>query len=100
VVDVVDVKNTIRARREEILAIARRHGVTELRVFGSAARGEATAASDIDFLVEVGTRRTPFFPGGLIADLESLLGCRVDVTTPDALYGPLRDRILREAVTL
>ena len=87
-------------KRQTILAIAAKHGVTSIRVFGSFARGEAGEDSDLDLLIERGPRRTPFFPGGLVADLEELLGRRVDVTTESALHPLLRNRILREAVPL
>lgn len=90
----------VLTRRAEILALARRHGASNVRLFGSMARGEATAASDIDLLVEVGPGRTPFFPGGLVADLQDLLQRRVHVVTERALHHALRDRVLAEAVAL
>jgi len=68
------IKDLLKTRREEILKISAKHGAFNVRVFGSAARGEAGEGSDIDLLVEVGANRTPFFPGGLLADLEDLLG--------------------------
>jgi predicted nucleotidyltransferase len=48
--------------RDRILAIARRHGVTSVRVFGSFARGETTPNSDLDLLIEAGSQTTPFSP--------------------------------------
>jgi predicted nucleotidyltransferase len=87
-------------KREAILAVAARHGVTSIRVFGSFARGEAREQSDIDLLIEAGPRRTPFFPGGLLADLEGVIGRRVDVVEEKGLHKRLRDRILSEAVPL
>ena len=90
----------IDAKREEILRIAARHGVTHVSVFGSAARGEVRPGSDIDFLVEVSGPTSTWFPGGLVADLEQLLGRPVDVVEPEALREPLRENILREAVPL
>jgi uncharacterized protein len=86
--------------REAILAAAARHGVTRVRVFGSFARGEAQPTSDLDLLIERGPRRTPFFPGGLVADLEDLVGRRVDVVTERSLPMQIRDRVLQEAVPL
>lgn len=88
------------AKREAILEIARRHGVTSVRVFGSFARGEARADSDLDLLVEAGPRTSAFFPGGLIADLEAALGRRVDVVEPGGIHHLLKETILREAVAL
>ena len=90
----------VSRKRQAILRIAAQHGVQRIRVFGSVARDDAGAQSDVDFLVEVGPRHSPFFPGGLVADLEALLGCRVDVVEPEGLYAPLRDTVLHEAVPL
>lgn len=90
----------VRARRDEILSVARRHGVTRVRVFGSMARGDAGPASDLDLLVDVGPVTSPWFPGGLVTELENLLGCRVQVVTERGLDQLLRDRVLKEAVSL
>ena len=86
-------------KREEILRIAAKHGVTSIRVFGSVARGEAGPESDVDFLIEAGPETPPWFPGGLIADLQDLLGRRVDVLMPDALRPFLKSTVLDEAVS-
>lgn len=90
----------VNSRRDDILRLARHHGVTRVRVFGSMARGDAGATSDVDFLVDVGPNPSPWFPGGLVADLEELLGRRVQVVTERGLDDLLRDRVLREAVEL
>lgn len=87
----------IRSRRDEILRIAARHGATSIQVFGSVARGEETDESDVDFLVEAEGRTTPWFPGGLINDLQAMLGRRVEVVTRRGLHPRLRDRVLQEA---
>jgi uncharacterized protein len=87
-------------KREEILRIAAKHGVTSIRVFGSVARGDAGPESDVDFLVEIGDWVSPWFPVRLIRDLEELLGRRVDVATPKGLHWYIRDRVLAEAVGL
>jgi len=84
------------ARQDEILAVASRHGVARVRVFGSVAGGDATPQSDVDLLIEVRGPTPPWFPGGLVADLEALLGRRVAVVEADAL----RDAVLQEAVPL
>lgn len=94
------VAEVVSGKREAILRIAAKHGVQRIQVFGSVARGDAGPKSDVDFLVEVGQHHSPFFPGGLVADLEALLGRRVDVVEPDGLYAPLRDAVLKEAVPL
>ena len=87
-------------RREEIQRVVAYHGAYNVRVFGSFARGEAGPQSDLDLLISVGPKTTPWFPGGLVADLEQLLGRRVDIITDDALSPLIRDRVLREAVPL
>ena len=86
--------------RRRIREIARRHGVSNVRVFGSVARGDAAPDSDIDFLIEVTGPTTPWFPGGLVAELEELLGRRVDVVEANAVREDLRERILQEAEPL
>jgi predicted nucleotidyltransferase len=86
--------------RERIVEIARRHGVTSVKVFGSFVRGEARPDSDLDLLIEAGPYTSPFFPGGLIADLEEALGRRVDVVEAQGLHRLMRDRIQAEAIPL
>jgi len=90
----------LRQRRNEILKLASQHGARNVRVFGSAARGEADGDSDIDFLVELEPDRTLFDLGALLMDLQDLLGRKVDVVTDDSIYWLLRRRILKEAVSL
>ena len=87
----------LRERREDILDRAHRHGARNVRLFGSVVRGEADEDSDIDFLVDAGEKTSPWFPAGLVDELETLLGRRVDVVTEDSLHWLLRRRILREA---
>jgi predicted nucleotidyltransferase len=94
------VVNLVTTKREQILRLARRHGVTGVRVFGSMARGDAGPQSDVDLLVEVGPEPSPWFPGGLVAELEELLGRRVQVVTERGLDELLRERVLEEAVPL
>ena len=86
--------------RDEIISIAARHGARNVRIFGSFARGDARPDSDVDLLIDAGPQTSPWFPGGLVADLEDLLGRRVDVVEPAALHHLLRDRVLAEAVPL
>jgi predicted nucleotidyltransferase len=88
---------SLRARRDDILRIAIRHGAHNVRVFGSVARGEATEDSDVDLLVSTTDSTSPWFPAGLVVDLEDLLGCRVQVATEEGLYWLLRERIPSEA---
>lgn len=90
----------LRQRRNEILKLASQHGARNVRVFGSAARGEADGDSDIDFLVELEPDRTLFDLGALLMDLQDLLGRKIDIVTDDSIYWLLRRRILKEAVPL
>ena len=90
-------EDLLREKRAEILRIAEKHGASNVRVFGSVVHGEATETSDIDLLVDTAEETSPWFPAGLGAELEELLGQRVDVVTSDGLYWLLRRRILREA---
>lgn len=87
----------VASKREEILAIAERHGARNVRLFGSVARGDAHESSDVDLLVSTTSAASPWFPAGLVEELETLLGRRVEVVTEEGLYWLLRRRILREA---
>lgn len=90
----------IARHSDEIRRIAKSHGAVRLRVFGSRATGSPTASSDLDLLAEFETGRDLLDLIGLKQDLESLLGCRVDVVTEASLSPYLRDRVLREARAL
>lgn len=90
----------LQRRRNEILGLASRYGASNVRVFGSVARGEADARSDVDFLVEMEKGRSLLDLGGLLMDLQELLGKPVDVVTEKGLKTRIRDRVLREAVPL
>ncbi len=85
-------------KREEIRRIAAKHGARNVRVFGSVVRDEAGPESDVDFLIEVGSTTSSWFPAGLIVELEDLLGRPVEVVTERALNRDLRERVLSEAV--
>jgi predicted nucleotidyltransferase len=90
----------IRENRDEILRVAAFHGAGNVRLFGSVARGEDASDSDVDLLVDVTGDTTPWFPGSLIADLEQLLGQRVQVVIRRSLSPLIRDAVLRESVPL
>jgi len=89
-----------RDKRAAILAIAAKHGVRRVRLFGAFARGDAREDSDIDFLIEAAPRTPPWFPGGLLVDLEEDLGRRVDVAEESSLDPLIRDHVLEEAIPL
>jgi predicted nucleotidyltransferase len=88
----------LEEKRGETLRVAAEYGASEVRVFGSVARGEADRNSDVDFLVELETGRSLLDLGGLQMDLESLLGRRVGVVTVRGLKARIRESVLREAV--
>jgi len=90
----------LKAKRDEILSIADRYGARNVRVFGSAARGQATSTSDVDILVDLEPGRSLLDLGGLLDELQKLLGCSVDVVTPNTLRDHIRQRALQEAVPL
>jgi uncharacterized protein len=89
-----------RTKRDRILSIAANHGAHNVRVFGSAARGDASGASDVDFLVDLDPDRTLMDLGGLLMALQELLEARVDVATEGMLRPRVRERALAEAVPL
>ena len=89
----------LRARRQEILRVAASRGARNVRVFGSVARDEAGADSDIDFLVEMEPGRTALDLSELILDLQDALGRRVDVVEIRR-PSPHAERITREAIAL
>jgi len=96
----MNLENLIRDKAEEILRISRRHGARRLRVFGSIGRGEASATSDLDILVDMEKRSTLLDIVAIKQDLEDMLGCRVDVVTESALSPYIREEVLREAKIL
>jgi predicted nucleotidyltransferase len=90
-------RQLVRKNRAKILALAERRGVTNLRVFGSVGRGEDTKHSDLDLLVDLKRGRSLLDLGGLLMDLQELLGCKVDLVTEGGLHWYIRDKIVREA---
>jgi hypothetical protein len=90
----------IEDKRESILALAAKHGAHNVRVFGSVARNEADAQSDVDILVDLEPGRSLLDLGGLLMDLQDLLGRKVDIVTEKGLHWYIRDKVLREAVRL
>ena len=91
---------TERGKRGRLLDLAARHGARNVRVFGSVARGEADAASDLDLLVDLEPGRSLIDLGALLADLKCELGARVGLVTEAGLRPTLRERVLSEAVPI
>jgi predicted nucleotidyltransferase len=94
------VDELVKQNRTDILRIAGQHGARNVRLFGSAARGEARPDSDIDVLVEFESGRTLLDRIGMIQDLEDLLGRKVDVVTEKALHHLIRQQVIQQAVPL
>jgi predicted nucleotidyltransferase len=90
----------LEEHREKILELAARHGASNVRVFGSLARGEGSEGSDLDLLVTLEDTRSLLDLVGLKQDIEDLLHRPVDVVTEPALSPYIRGRVLAEALPL
>ena len=96
----MNIEQFLHEKRDDIRAIAAKHGAYNIRIFGSVVRGEAGSDSDIDFLVDAGPATSSWFPAGLILDLEKMLGRRVEIVTEKALNPYIRDHVLAEVKPL
>jgi uncharacterized protein len=96
----MDLQTLLRQNRDRVLETAARYGAYNVRVFGSVARGETTASSDIDLLVSLEPGRSLMDLGGLLYDLQNLLGVEVDVITEKGLRARIREQVLKEAIPL
>jgi predicted nucleotidyltransferase len=92
------IEGLLRQNRQEVLRIASKYGAHKVRVFGSVARGEGDASSDVDFLVELEAGRSLLDLGGLQFEQEALPGHKVDVATQRGLKPSVRDQVLRGAI--
>jgi predicted nucleotidyltransferase len=90
----------LRDKRADILRLAAQHGAYNVRIFGSVARGDAGPDSDVDVLVDLELGRSLFDLGGLLMDLQDLLGRKVHLVTEKAVHWYIRDRVLKEAVPI
>jgi predicted nucleotidyltransferase len=90
----------IQARRDDIIALGKRHGASAFRLFGSLARGEATAVSDVDLIARFEPRRSLLDHGALLMDLQDLLGVKVDLISEAGMCERFRRHVLREAIPL
>jgi uncharacterized protein len=90
----------LRAHRDQIVKLGERFGIRNIRVFGSVARGEATADSDLDLLVDVDRGHGYFDMAGFALGVEDELGVFTQVATPGGLKLRIRDHVLREAIAL
>ena len=87
----------LAAHVEEVRAIIARYPVENPRLFGSVARGEDTEASDVDILVDSKDDLDLFALGGLMIEIEDLIGARVDVVTSGGLREFARQTAMRDA---
>jgi predicted nucleotidyltransferase len=94
----MDSKDLLRERRDDILRIAAVHGASNVRVFGSVARGDSDEQSDIDLLVAFEPGRSLLDHAALWLELQAVLGREVDVVSDRGIKPRIRDRVLREAV--
>ena len=85
-------------KRAEVLKIADKYGVTNLRIFGSVARGEDDDKSDLDLMAVFPKGFTLLDHAALMLELEELLGSKVDIVSENGLRSRIRDRVLNEAV--
>jgi predicted nucleotidyltransferase len=90
----------VSEKREEIVKVAALRGARNVRLFGSLARGEESADSDVDLLVDMEEGRSLLDLSHLLQDMEELLGCRVHVVEPEGLDWAIRERIIKKAVPL
>ena len=90
----------LRALRQEVLAVAQRHGASNLRVYGSIAKGTEHSGSDLDLLVDLSPDQSLLGLISLRQELEDLLGCTVDVSEADSLHPLIRSEILQQARAL
>ena len=88
---------TLALHRTRIREIALSHRVSNVRVFGSALRGNDDLGSDLDLLVEPTAQTTLFDIGAIRFELKNLLGMDIDVLTPNALPDKFRAQVLKEA---
>ena len=90
----------LKQKREKVLETAARFGASNVRVFGSVARGEADESSDIDLLVNMEPGRSLMDLGGLLVELQELLGTEVDLVTEKGLRPRIREQVLKDAIPL
>ena len=96
----MEIQELIERKRDEILKVAEKHGARNVRLIGSLARGEGGPDSDVDLLVDMDLGRTLLDHAALIHDLQSLLGCKVDIASSRGLRERVKARVLEEAVPL
>ena len=94
------IRQRLNELRPEVLAVAHRHGASNLRIYGSIAKGQEHAGSDLDLLVDLAADQSLLGLISLRQELEDLLGCPVDVTEAETLHPLIHGEILEQASTL
>ena len=90
----------IRLKKESIVNIAKKYGISNIRIFGSVARKEETSKSDVDFLIDLEPGRSAFDMGGFLIDIQDMLNCRVDLVTEKGINPRIKEYILKDLVNL
>lgn len=94
------IRQRLDALKPQVLAVATRHGASNLRIYGSIATGREHPCSDLDLLVDLPEEQSLLGLMSLRQDLEDLLGCSVDVTEAETLHPLIRTQILEQALAL
>ncbi len=97
---VTTIRQRLDALKPQVLAVAERHGASNLRIYGSITTGHDHPASDLDLLVELDEEQSLLGLISLRQELEDLLGCSVDVTAAETLHPLIRTQILEQALAL
>ncbi|MHB1458335.1 MAG: nucleotidyltransferase family protein [Armatimonadota bacterium] len=96
----MSIRELLKENRDQILSIAKRHGASNVRIFGSVARKQETVTSDLDILVDFEKGRSLMDHAALIIDLQDLLSCKVDVATEYGLKERIRAKVMNDLVSL
>lgn len=94
------IQDRIKANRQDIISLAKKYGASNVRIFGSVARGEQHTGSDLDILIQLASGRSLFDIIALKQALEDLLNCKVDVVTEAALSPYIREEVVKSAINL
>ena len=96
----MSLKTVLKQRRSEIFKIADQYGVHNIRIFGSVGKETEKPDSDVDLLVDLEPGRSLLDLGGMVFDLQRLLGRKVDIVTEKGLHWYIRKAIVDEAEPL
>ena len=94
------VGQVVRAKREDILRLAAKHGATQVRLIGSVARGDDRPDSDVDFLLTWAEGTSLLDQAALAIEMEDLLGRKVEIASDGWLKPSVRESVYRDAIPL